>query len=373
MTQYQLLEFTGKQFREGAEKCNAQDPDTSKFIKGVYDSLVLCYDSCETINPDLIYNTIDKLNILINRIMGDLHSSKDFLHTCLIHMAKLFKINGVTYLNNVLISNAEDVLLFYRKSKYCFMNYCGVLNLAFNDEPSKKYAIEEYLALCEIVFNVTKLFQCYSSIREDVVYTNKDFPSIDINKIIFDLKKFKALPITSYSHVLHIILKVHQLHKQNKVGDSLGYAQLCIKELLENKEHYETVNEYKKSVDMLTKGKKGQKLKNMAFKLKRKHPIKLSLNKKTNYNMMEKEFFERFIKEMCIPLLFLIITNLEDMNNNVSFQLIKPIDEVQKELYTSLITSLVDEVKITADKNADNSDLMFKYKWKFINGSLVSL
>lgn len=373
MAQYQLLDFTAKQFREEGEKCTTEDLDTSKFIKVVYNNLVLCYDACEAINADLIYNTIDKLNILVNKVMGDARSNRDFLHTCLINMAKLFKIIGFIYLNNVLTSNPEDVLLYYRKSKYCFMNYCGIINLAFNDESSKKYACEEYLALCEIVFNVTKLFQYYNSIREDVIYTNKDFPDIDLKKIIVDLKTLKVLPITSYSHALHIILKVHQLHKQNKVGDSLGYAQLCIIKLLKNKEYFETVNEYKKNVDMLTKSKKSQKFKNVAFKLKRKHPIKLPLNKKTNYIMMEKDFFDTFMKGMCIPLLFLMITNLEDMNNNVSFQSIKPVNEVQEELDTSLITSLVDEVKISTDRSVDNADLRFKYKWKLINGSLVSI
>lgn len=373
MSHYQLLEFTAKKFREEAEKCGKQDPDTSKFIKVIYNNLVLCYDSCEIINPDLIYHTIDKLNVLVNRMMGDFNLNKDFLHTSLIHMAKLFRINGVIYLNYVLTSSVEDVLLHYSKSRYCFMNYCGIINLAFTDEFSNKYACEEYLVLCEIVSNVTRLFLCYNSIREDAVYTDREFPDIDINKIIFDLKTFKVLPLTSYSHALRIILKVHQLHKQNKIGDSLGYAQVCINEFLEDKEYFETVHEYQKKVDILTKIKKGQKLKNVAFMLKRKHPIKLSVNKRTKFVMMDQDFFNRFIKEICIPLLFLIITSLEVMNNNVSFQSMKPIDEVQEELDTLLASSHVDELEKTGEKNVDNLDLMFKYKWKLINGSLVSI
>lgn len=373
MTQYQLLDYSANRFKEEAEKWTTQDLNTSKFIKVAYNNLGMCYDKIEAVSPDLIYNTIDILNALVNKVMGESIPNNEFVPICLIHMAKLFKINGFIYLKSIVTSNSEDFYLYYKKSKYCFLNYYGTLKLALNEEPSEKYACKEYLVLCEIVFNVAKLFQSYNSIREDLVYSNRDFPDIDIDKTLCDLKIFKILPITSYSYAIHIILKVHQLHLQNNVGDSLGYAQVCIKKLLENNEYFETVNDYRKKVDIITKNKKGQRLKSVAFKLKRKHTIKLSMNKKTNYTLMERGFFDTFIKDMCIPLLFLIISNLEDMNNNVSFQSIKPIEEVQEELDTSLITSLVKEVKVTTQKNVEDTDLIFKYKWKIVNGCLISI
>lgn len=367
-----LSEYTASHLRNQLNNLNTKDHGMLSFTDSLCTSIESCYSGNDNVNPETVYNSIDKLNILVNKLIGESVKTKAF-ETCIIHMAKLFKINGFSYLTKLLTSNQEDALEYISKSRYCFKNYYGLINLAFDDADTADYTPGEYLLLCDIFADINLLYHHYNSIQEDVGYTGNDFPKIDFRKAINLIRNSKISSLHSYATPLSLMLKALQSHSQNNIGESLGYINYCIEILLERKECKVNVKEYRQKTDTyLKESKKAQKFKTLKTKLKIKKPVSFMKNKGVANTDIEEQFVTAFINEICVPLLFLVKLSLEDLNNNVSFESVPGLAETQEGIEFLFMDLEVSDKALT-NKETDNGYSSFGYKWTVTNGVLIAI
>ena len=256
---------------------------------------------------------------------------------------------------------------------YCFKNYNGLINLAFDETSNIDYMSVEYLRLLDVFADINLLYHHFNSIQEEVSYTDYESIKIDYEKNINIIRNNKISSLHSYSTPLYALLKALQLYSQNNIGKSLGYINYCIETLVERKECKANVKKYRQTTNTyLKESKTPQHFKTLRDKLKIKKPANLIKNKGVANTNNEEQFITAFINEVCVPLLFLVKLNLEDLNNNVSFDSVPGLAEAQKDIEI-LFMNLEFSDKVLESKETDNAQSAFGYKWTVTNGVLIAL